>query len=198
MQKLAQGKNCKWCNTVKPLSEFHRDKNRLDGRYPICARCANKASAEYYAANKDRTRPRRQANWLAYARNNKEHVRRTKLRIRYNITPEEVEELFKFQGSCCAICKCTTPGLKRTTWCIDHCHEINKVRGILCWLCNVMLANGRDSSQTLRTAAAYIEHPPFNSLLSTRSSAPTDTTLSKQPLSPSVPSPSEAIDHNSV
>jgi hypothetical protein len=39
---------------------------------------------------------------------------------------------------------------------IDHCHGTGKVRGILCGPCNRVLANARDRSDVLVSAAQYL------------------------------------------
>ena len=44
------GKKCCRCKEVKLLDDFHRDKNRKDGRYPVCKVCQRikqKDLAEY-------------------------------------------------------------------------------------------------------------------------------------------------------
>lgn len=42
-------KRCPTCDTVKPISAFHRDRTRRDGRYATCAACKSaKMKARYY------------------------------------------------------------------------------------------------------------------------------------------------------
>jgi hypothetical protein len=65
----------------------------------------------------------------------------------YGKTPEQVQEMLKAQGSCCAICKTTDPGTKG--WVVDHDHECcpgtkscgECIRGILCSRCNLGLGH---------------------------------------------------------
>lgn len=52
---------------------------------------------------------------------------------RYNITVEDKRQLFQKQKGLCAICK------KRKARDVDHCHQTNKVRGLLCRYCNTSL-----------------------------------------------------------
>lgn len=44
-----------------------------------------------------------------------------------------------------------------TGWCLDHCHASGKIRGVLCWRCNLALGYAGDSPDALRALAAYIE-----------------------------------------
>jgi len=45
-------------------------------------------------------------------------------------------ERLKAQGGVCAICG-KPPG--KTRLALDHCHRTGRVRGLLCWSCNVKL-----------------------------------------------------------
>jgi len=55
---------------------------------------------------------------------------------------------------CCEICgEALEQASERN---IDHCHGTGKVRGVLCGPCNRMLANARDRSDVLVSAAQYL------------------------------------------
>jgi len=77
----------------------------------------------------------------------------------YGITEVEFEELFKKQGFCCAVCGTNHPRTKsgRNPWHVDHCHETKKVRGILCFRCNIMLGNASDDPGILQAAIKYLK-----------------------------------------
>jgi hypothetical protein len=78
-----------------------------------------------------------------------------KLKTLYGITLEERDALFAAQGSVCAICQTDTA--PKNGWHTDHCHETEKVRGILCLHCNAMLGMARDNTTTLARAITYLK-----------------------------------------
>lgn len=80
------------------------------------------------------------------------HEARRKRR-EYGITNEQYLELLATQGGRCAICsdKLIVP-------CIDHDHATNKIRGILCRECNLVLGYAKDRVAVLINAAEYLEN----------------------------------------
>ena len=41
--------------------------------------------------------------------------------------------------------------------CIDHCHTTGKIRGVLCWDCNVAIGKLGDALQGVNKAVAYLK-----------------------------------------
>jgi hypothetical protein len=85
----------------------------------------------------------------------------------YGLSAGEYDELKEFQGGACAICQRATGKTKRLA--IDHDHTCcpgktscgECVRGLLCSLCNSMLAHARDDPTFFRRAFAYLRCPPM-------------------------------------
>jgi len=71
----------------------------------------------------------------------------------YNITFKGYSHLFFRQGGKCAICQ-NTPRDKRLF--VDHCHDTQLVRGLLCQLCNNGLGMFKDSVPSLAKAIVYL------------------------------------------
>lgn len=120
----------------------------------------NAKKREYYRSNPDRQREAHK-RWLANggsinAVSSKMKVRAHRLKHKYKMTQEEWDVLFTSQGNACAICKAEEPGTKYH-WHTDHCHDTNKVRGILCHRCNSFLLRHGTTSEILRAAADYLE-----------------------------------------
>ena len=90
-----------------------------------------------------------------WAKNNKQRIRDTKLKVKFGITLKEKEQLFEDQGKCCAICKATQNN-KNRDWDVDHCHDTGAVRGVLCSNCNRGLGLFQDSPEYLLNAHTYL------------------------------------------
>lgn len=81
----------------------------------------------------------------------------------YSITVAEYAEILAAQGMVCAICQRATG--KTRALAVDHDHSCcdgptscgRCVRGLLCKPCNRLLGHVRDSPETLRRAARYLE-----------------------------------------
>ena len=87
----------------------------------------------------------------------KEKHKRQGILKRYNITLIEYDRLFKKQKSRCAICNTFKPRKKRNGLVVDHEHSSGKVRGLLCFQCNIGLGNFKDDINLLKKAIEYLE-----------------------------------------
>ena len=88
--------------------------------------------------------------------NDPDHVRKVSRKTscrRAGITVEQYDEMFESQGGTCAICR-TRPDERSLA--IDHCHETDTVRGLLCMSCNIALGKFQDDPQLMFRAAHYI------------------------------------------
>lgn len=62
--------------------------------------------------------------------------------------------LWEAQGGVCAVCGQTEPLERRLA--LDHCHETNRVRGLLCTRCNLALGLLDDDVQKMKSAITYL------------------------------------------
>jgi hypothetical protein len=150
-------KTCKQCGQTKAWPVWLRGL--------ICHDCTKINKKAYYAAKPEKykalSRAYAKANpekLKAYQDRTKGHRRKKNLMKKYGITEEQFNQMFEEQGRCCAICKSSTANAGRYGWHTDHCHETNKVRGILCHGCNIGIGNLRHNPTTLRAAAEYLEY----------------------------------------
>lgn len=70
--------------------------------------------------------------------------------LRYKIDSRTADSLLSGQGGICPICGGLKPGH------VDHCHDSDEVRGILCFNCNGGLGRFEDDAEVLGRAAGYL------------------------------------------
>lgn len=125
-------KKCAKCGMSKPEDQFPRNKNYADGRHCNCKTCHNAQVRE--------SRRRLHGGSRHY------HLKR-----RYGIGAADVAAMIEEQGGLCPICR------KRPAVHVDHDHESNAVRGILCEMCNGGLGQFKDDVDRIRSAISYLE-----------------------------------------
>ena len=59
--------------------------------------------------------------------------------------------MFAEQEGLCKICS------KEAILYVDHCHDSEEVRGLLCQQCNTLLGMAKDSTDTLASAIEYLK-----------------------------------------
>jgi hypothetical protein len=128
-------KVCCKCGIEKVLDEFHRQPTGPAGRHSWCKPCANVAQK---ASRAKHGRPKTKRQWL--------------LKSRYRLTPDDVDAFLIAQGSACGICAKTFNGRYH----IDHDHVTQRVRGLLCHRCNVVIG-GLDDPSFRAKAVAWLE-----------------------------------------
>lgn len=69
---------------------------------------------------------------------------------RYGLTEEQYASMLASQGGRCALC-----GEEKKLH-VDHCHDTNKVRGLLCMDCNTGIGKLKHDPELLRRALTYV------------------------------------------
>jgi hypothetical protein len=134
-------KTCSKCKISKPLSEFTKRKSMKDGHHSYCKDCKN----FYRKTDK------------SYRNKEKEKIRRIK--NDYNLTEEELDNLYVSQNKRCKICNTEYEKVSEHKGLyIDHCHITGKVRGLLCATCNRLLGACKDDVDILRSAIDYLQN----------------------------------------
>lgn len=127
-------KLCCNCRRTQVSENFGNDKTRKDGKSRECKSCAAERSRQW--------------------RQKHGNMRRKRLRAQYNMSVQDYEEMFARQGGGCWICGAVPGDGKHLD--IDHDHQTNKVRGLLCNRCNRGLAIFKDSIELLGRALGYL------------------------------------------
>jgi hypothetical protein len=80
----------------------------------------------------------------------------SRIKRKYKINKNEYLSLAYKQHQKCAICQIKCSNTKKRTLTVDHCHITNKVRGLLCQKCNVLLGMANDNTNILLQAIRYL------------------------------------------
>lgn len=158
-------KYCPRCKTEKPRSDFGvRPPRKSHGEKlagytkSYCIPCdreyANQRSLKYIRANPEARERGRASN------------RKTILRRKYGLTPEQFKQMEDAQDGRCAGCQSLGSAYGDVTrrLSVDHCHSTGVIRGLLCNICNLSLGKLGDSPATLRRLADYLENHPASFL----------------------------------
>ena len=92
-----------------------------------------------------------------YRKRYPEKTKNTDLLKRHGITLEDYQKMHKDQNGVCAICGQKEP-YNGYSLAVDHDHNTNKIRGLLCSNCNRGLGLFRDSTEILEKAIDYLKH----------------------------------------
>jgi len=156
-------KRCRVCNELKPLNDFYRARTMRDGYRSECKKCNLAQRAASYRENPqpyiERAKKWQQDNPERHARRQREYIesgkkkvssRKSHLKRKYGLTLEGFDELLAAQDGGCAICG------RRDADNVDHDHVTGRVRGILCWDCNIALGKFGDDEDRLAAATNYV------------------------------------------
>ena len=92
-----------------------------------------------------------------YYHADKEAYRWRNIKNLYKLTKEDFFQMLEDQEHCCKLCDNEFESLSQRHLHIDHCHETDKVRGLLCMKCNVGLGMLGDNEAGLLKALAYVK-----------------------------------------
>ena len=157
---MTTNKKCSKCGEIKDITAFSPKaswckvcKNTLQQLYRVTA--AGKATMKKANAR------RKDAGTDSFKRSAKTRNRKSLLKTKYVLSLDDYNNIEKKQNNCCAICgthkEKLVPYYKEgSVLCVDHCHTTNKIRGLLCFSCNLMLGYSKDKINILRNAIRYL------------------------------------------
>ena len=129
----------------------------------ICERCGNKYELKK-TPNKGRpvlckeclqSDAKKRAREAKYHQYPKYKIKNRKWRLKkyYNLSLAGYERMLKKQNGLCAVCKKDNDGRFLV---VDHSHNLNKVRGLLCDKCNRAIGAFGDNPIILQNAILYL------------------------------------------
>lgn len=125
-------KRCTECGETKDINDFASA--GVGKKRAKCKPCLARKKREYYKKNPDK-------------------ARRRNLKTLYGLTVEQRDEMAIRRNFRCDCCK---NQFADEDLFVDHCHTTNKVRGLLCTNCNLMLGHAHDEIVKLQKAINYL------------------------------------------
>lgn len=110
----------------------------------------NIAMKSYYKNHDDNIK--RARDWK---KNHPDSIRNSTLK-QYGLDIQTFEDLAESQHHLCAICNGPQSDKRQSTLDVDHCHKSNRVRGLLCRRCNLLIGYAKDDPVLLDKAASYL------------------------------------------
>lgn len=163
-------KTCSKCGLTKLIEEFAKSTQLKSGYHAHCKECDRKRKREsddkIRAQDPEAYLARRRGYVKTYKENHPDRVkdgdRRQMLRNKWNITPEQYDEMGEKQDWKCLGCD-SKPTNKR--FAVDHDHNCcpgqkscgKCLRGLLCSNCNTLLGLAKERIETLLNLIKYIE-----------------------------------------
>lgn len=144
-------KPCAKCGQSKPTDEFHRDRHQGSGYATTCKECRRPGNAAAVKRWRERhPEKQREASHRWYHKRG----RFKKLAAIYGISFEQYHTMLEAQDGKCAICGDSDPARALA---VDHDHDTNQVRGLLCICCNSAIGMLREDPAIFAAALHYIE-----------------------------------------
>lgn len=134
-------KKCTQCGRIKTTNEFSKrsDTGKLRSN---CKECVSKGNLKrYHNGGKELQAVRARKSLLK----------------KYGITEEFYQKEREAQKHCCKICGKHESNQKHGKLYVDHCHETELYRGLLCNSCNTGLGSFRDNEELMLKAIEYVK-----------------------------------------
>ena len=158
--------SCNWCLSANGKAVNGKGgKQKFLDRYILNILGEPRKWAKHY--NGDTLDCRRDNMWILDRDKDPINFRHYNLMRVYGINEEEYNKILEEQNYGCAICGRSVeeqskkyasgkiPASMRSL-AVDHCHNTGKIRGLLCYECNIGLGKFQDKSSLLERAALYL------------------------------------------
>lgn len=153
-------KKCTKCNTVKPVNQFGV-RTRASGKtYPRnhCRDCEAAYASKYRKVYKDKWLKTKRA-WYAKHPEERTYTKWRSFARKNGIDPNAVIKYIKWHPNQCDIC--SKPSKDGKSLHVDHCHDTNDIRGMLCDNCNKALGMFQSNTGIMKSAIEYLKNAPM-------------------------------------
>lgn len=183
-------KLCTKCLAQLPFSSFPKRTSR-SGLHAWCKPCYKSYKKAYWQKNKSTLSAKKKIyNALNSERNkqlckerylkcdkaaHRDRAWARKLKTQFGLTVEDYNAMFEAQQGLCRICRQPESQIQKgrvIRLAVDHCHETDVVRGLLCRACNTGLGQFRHSPKLLEAAMGYLSTKDADSQLRLKTDHP--------------------------
>lgn len=142
-------KKCYKCKELLPSSDFYKNKNRFDGLATACPTCTSVIDKQKTMRDPERIKEQKRRSY-----------RKTGGWLKL-VDLATFSQMLTDQVGLCAICQKpeTRKGKDGNIFqlCVDHDHNTNVVRQLLCHSCNVILGHLKDDVEIAKAIVTYLE-----------------------------------------
>ncbi len=149
---------CSHCAIEKLTSCFYKETKSKTGFNSWCKECRKEYRKKPWVREKIKNS---NLNWYKRNQANRDKFHSYQRKERYGISEVDFKEMLARQNGVCAICgnaETSTFRGRVKNMCVDHCHETNIVRGLLCGKCNTALGLMCDDTERMANAIVYVEY----------------------------------------
>lgn len=144
-------KKCCRCGETKPLDQFFARKGVKDGKTGSCKACNYVRLKAWKALHPDRIK---ELDARCYYANPERRLDRQRAK-KYKLPGDKYRAWIAAQGGVCAICR--RPDGRGFQLSVDHCHDTDRLRGLLCSSCNLAIGALGDTAEKVERAVEYLK-----------------------------------------
>ena len=120
-----------------------------------CPRCGSRRAASRYTLVSAKRNIIDYVNWCDICK--RDYNRDANLKVRYGITLAEYEEMLVAQDGKCAACGAAKGNVSRSDhFVVDHDHDTDEIRGLLCHGCNIAIGHLGDDPERAWNLIRYL------------------------------------------
>ena len=165
-------KICSTCAIKKPLDAFSKQKGGKLGHNSQCKECLRAKHKKWASENRaqinaymiewrrgDR-RPVGARKPRIRKKDTKQQKRKWRMKSQFGLSMADLQAIYEKQNYECAICHIPESALSKALH-LDHNHQTNAIRGLLCATCNLSLGQVSDNLQFFQNAIPYLDASVF-------------------------------------
>lgn len=120
-----------------------------------CIKCKENKNEEQFLNKEENICQTCTEKYIESVERKRKKSRNSALKSTYNITEEQYQELLIQQDHKCLLCGEKHTEEKKLV--VDHCHTYTRVRGLLCYHCNLGLGHFKDNTKAIEKAIKYLQ-----------------------------------------